>query len=95
MTIKDFMNYNKLYNIKDLSNDSLYIPIKEAEPYFRYLHLERPMHRIRAWIKNGMLVGRMRNLSPTKNPKHNKWDVFLPDIIRFKNESFKGGDLHE
>lgn len=80
--------HKKLYRKDELSNDSLYISIQDAEMFFLNLKLSKTQDRIREWIRRGLLVGRVRNLSPESDPRANRYEVFKPDIKRFKESMY-------
>lgn len=81
-------DFKKLYSKSQLEDDSNYLPLSESAPYFHSLRLKNPLPRLRQWLKNGMLVGRLKNVSVNKTPYANQWEVFVPDIPRFKKEIY-------
>lgn len=77
------------YSAKKLNDDSLYIGTKEAVQYFPWLKGENSAPIINDWIKNGWLLGRCINISQRGNHHSNRWQVFVPDIERFKRDRIK------
>ena len=82
-------NPKDLYSEADLANSSNYLRIERSLQYFADLGLKYPMKALRKWINDGQLVGRIKNTSPTRNKKANRYEVFIPDIPRFKRDMYQ------
>lgn len=78
-----------LYSEADLANSINYLRAERSLQYFADLGLKHPLKVIRKWIREGMLVGRIKNTTKNKEPKANRYEVFLPDISRFKRDMYK------
>lgn len=82
-------NPKNLYSEADLANSSNYLRIERSLQYFADLGLRYPMKAIRGYINAGLLVGRIKNTSPKRSKKGNRYEVFIPDIPRFKRDMYQ------
>lgn len=75
------------YTALQLEDDANYISTKKAFPLFSFvLKGKRGAQTINGWIRKGYLLGRCINLSPRASPHQNDWQVFIPDIDRFRKD---------
>ncbi len=82
-------NYKKMYSEADLANSLNYGQLEKSLHYFADLGLKDPIRLLRIYIRNGQLVGRIKNVSATGTPFANRYEIFLPDIPRFKRDIYK------
>lgn len=79
----------KLYPESELASDYNYISTKEAVRYFPWLRQESSHRIVQSYVQQGYLLGRCLNPSPSLSPHKNQWQVFVPDIERFKKTRIK------
>jgi len=77
------------YTRQQLEDDKNYIPTKEAVALFPFLAGKNSSRVISGWIVKGYLFGRCRNMANKRNKHANRWEVFVPDVARFKQDRIK------
>lgn len=82
------MRNPKTYSAAELDNAANYLRVEKSLQYFADLGLKYPLKALRQWIKDGVLIGRIRNTSRGKKPTANRYEVFVPDISRFKKDIY-------
>lgn len=92
MPIKYLPGINR-YTAEKLADDKNYISTKDALPMFPFLKGKNSQRIVVGWIKKGYLFGRCRNLAAKRSRYGNRWEVFVPDIKRFKKDRIKVTNL--
>lgn len=85
-------NHRNLYSESDLANGDNYSRLENTLHLFADLNAKSQRSlkiRLRQYISHGMLVGRIYNASPTGAKRGQRYEVFLPDVLRFKRDIFK------